>query len=54
MEHQIDTLTWRMMSEALHGLAEFGHEYGWFGYVFTVLDDAMGVVGTGSVGLGYM
>lgn len=52
MEHGLE-LTWLMMAEALHGVTEFGYSYGFFGCQFTVLDDAKGVVGSGSVGVGY-
>lgn len=53
MEHQLE-LTWLVMAQALHGILDFGDEYGFRGCVFTVLDDTKGVVGSGSVGLGYM
>lgn len=52
MEHGLE-LTWLGMAEALHGVAEFGEEYGGFGFGFTVLDDVKGIVGSGSVGVGY-
>lgn len=52
VEHGLE-LTWLVMAEALHGVVEFGYSYGFFGCVFTVLDDTAGVVGSGSVGVGY-
>lgn len=52
VEHGLG-LTWLMMADALHGVVEFGHSYGFVACQFTVLDDVVGVVGSGSVGVGY-
>ncbi|KAF6236260.1 hypothetical protein HO173_005891 [Letharia columbiana] len=52
VEHEL-ALTWLVMAEALHGLRDFGDEYGFWGLSFTVLDDTAGIVGSGSVGVGY-
>lgn len=46
-------LSWLVLAEALHGVREFGETFGVFGCQFTVLDDTVGVVGSGSVGVGF-
>ncbi len=46
-------LSWVVLAEALHGVREFGETFGVFGVRFTVLDDTVGVVGSGSVGVGW-
>lgn len=51
-QHRLE-LSWLVMAEALSGVLEFGYTFGFFGCEFTVLDDAVGVVGGGSVGVGY-
>ena len=52
-QQQLEVMRWSMMAEALHGVVNFGHTYGFMGCHFTVLNDQEGVVGSGSVGVGY-
>ena len=51
-QHRLE-LSWLVMAEALSGVLEFGYTFGFFGCEFTVLEDTVGVVGSGSVGVGY-
>lgn len=51
-QHALE-LEWLTMAEALYGVVLFGYDFGYVGCAFTVLDDAVGVVARGSVGLGY-
>ncbi|KAL6716982.1 hypothetical protein ACLMJK_004896 [Lecanora helva] len=46
-------LTWKQMSEAVHGIAQFGWHVGWLATEFVVLDKEKGIVAQGNVGTGY-
>ena len=52
VEHMLE-LRWKTMAEVVHGVVEFGYAYGTFELEFQVLDQKEGVVGSGSVGMGY-
>ena len=46
-------LTWRMLSEAIHGLRAWGWDVAWIAAEFTILDQKLGPVGSGSIETGY-
>ena len=52
-QYRLGALRWVVMAEAVHGVVEFGETFGFFGSEFTVVEDEAGVVGMGSVGVGY-
>lgn len=48
-QHSVETMRWETMSQALHGIMQFGWTFNHFvGFQFTVLDNE-GVVATGSL-----
>jgi len=46
-------LTWMVMSEAIQGLRMWGWDVGFITTEFTILDDTVGPVGSGTIGMGY-
>ena len=47
-------MSWSMMSGAIYGLSQFWWRIeGALVTEFTILDDVAGIVGSGSVGMGY-
>lgn len=44
-------MTWLMLSQTLKGVIQFMETYSWVAAKFTVLDDALGIVGMGMIGV---
>jgi hypothetical protein len=44
-------MTWLMLSHTLKGVVQFMETYDWVGAKFTVLDNSLGIVGTGIISI---